>query len=63
MRTLIFHKMLNFSNIYSFLSITANTHSLDDFICMKSGKGPGTVYDLLHFVQVFYKTPEKINSQ
>ncbi|KAG5678570.1 hypothetical protein PVAND_008233 [Polypedilum vanderplanki] len=36
----------------------SNPHRLDDFICMKSGKNPdlGKVYDLLHFVQAFYRT-------
>lgn len=38
--------------------ILANPHRLDDFICMKPGKYPdlGKVYDLLHFVQAFYRT-------
>lgn len=43
----------------SLVLATANTHSLDDFICMKPGKGPGSVYDLLHFVQQFYKPPDR----
>lgn len=40
------------------LIIPANPHRLDDFICMKPGKSPelGKVYDLLHFVQAFYRT-------
>lgn len=36
---------------------TANSHSLDDFICMTPEKGPGTVYSLQEFVYVFYKLP------
>lgn len=35
----------------------ANSHSLDDFICMTPGKGPGTVYSLQQFVYVFFKLP------
>lgn len=40
-----------------FYVVLANPHRLDDFICMKLGKDkPGQVYDLLHFVQAFYKS-------
>ena len=41
-----------------FYIILANPHRLDDFICMKPGKNPdlGKVYDLLHFVQAFFRT-------
>jgi hypothetical protein len=38
------------------ISNVANPHLLDDFISMKPGKGPGVVYDLLHFVQAFFKS-------
>lgn len=43
------------SFVYFFL---ANPHRLDDFICMKPGKDNklGEVFDLLHFVQAFYKS-------
>lgn len=42
---------------FFFYLILANPHRLDDFICMKPGKEkPGQVYDLLHFVQAFYKS-------
>lgn len=44
---------------YSPIQTAASTHSLDDFICMKPGRGPGAVYDLLHFVQQFYKPPDR----
>ncbi len=43
---------------------TANSHSLDDFICMTPDKGPGTVYSLQQFVYVFYKLPQtQINAE
>lgn len=49
------------SNTYQFSPppkpLTANSHSLDDFICMTPDKGPGTVYSLQEFVYVFYKLP------
>lgn len=38
------------------LFLTANTHSLDDFICMQPGRGPGVVLGLSPFVQRFFKT-------
>lgn len=37
--------------------ILANTHTLDDFICMTTEKGPGNVFSLSQFVQKFYKQP------
>uniref|UniRef100_A0AAG5D561 Protein N-terminal glutamine amidohydrolase n=1 Tax=Anopheles atroparvus TaxID=41427 RepID=A0AAG5D561_ANOAO len=44
---------------YPPIQTTGSSHSLDDFICMKPGRGPGAVYDLLHFVQQFYKPPDR----
>lgn len=44
-------------NLTGFSLLTANSHSLDDFICMTPGKGPGTVYSLQQFVYVFFKLP------
>lgn len=41
----------------SFPPIPANTHSLDDFICMQPGRGPGVVLGLGPFVQKFFKPP------
>lgn len=38
-------------------SLLANSHSLDDFICMQPGRGPGVVLGLSPFVQRFYKPP------
>lgn len=52
-----------YSLIKQNLQILANSHTLDDFICMKTGKGPGIVYDLLHFVQAFYKVPDHTKTQ
>lgn len=40
-----------------FTIILANTHTLDDFICMTTEKGPGNVFSLSQFVQKFYKQP------
>lgn len=37
--------------------IPANTHSLDDFICMQPGRGPGVVLGLSPFVQRFFTPP------
>uniref|UniRef100_A0A336MTL6 Protein N-terminal glutamine amidohydrolase n=1 Tax=Culicoides sonorensis TaxID=179676 RepID=A0A336MTL6_CULSO len=44
---------------YPPIQTAASSHSLDDFICMKPGKGPGVVYDLLKFVQTFFKPPDR----
>lgn len=53
-----------FFEYLSFLISIANSHSLDDFICMTPGKGPGTVYSLQQFVYVFYKLPQtQINAE
>ncbi|KAG4078606.1 hypothetical protein HA402_011365 [Bradysia odoriphaga] len=49
---------------YAPIQTHANSHSLDDFICMTPGKGPGTVYSLQQFVYVFYKLPQtQINAE
>ncbi|CAO1371188.1 unnamed protein product [Diamesa serratosioi] len=49
---------------YEPIQTMSNAHRLDDFICMKPGKGPGKVYDLLHFVQEFYKfLPDRGNTK
>lgn len=51
------HAQLTLLSLVFIPLVLADPHCLDDFICMKPGKDkPGQVYDLLHFVQAFYKS-------
>uniref|UniRef100_A0A1L8DA99 Protein N-terminal glutamine amidohydrolase n=1 Tax=Nyssomyia neivai TaxID=330878 RepID=A0A1L8DA99_9DIPT len=42
---------------YPPIATNGTSHSLDDFICMTPGKGPGSVHSLSQFVHMFYKPP------